>query len=152
MWTPTQGRYPRNYAKMLPKKEEKAVPSAGKVLSKSQFQGLLTSSLLLFLCLAPGKKKSLKLETSHLCVQYQKQLNQTQVGRLLRKIYFFSEKLSFRIQRNIMINIMISPTFLMGKSFMKSSTACLSGEILHCPLGLLRSLHIFANIVFGAIP
>lgn len=31
---PNQGKYPRNYAKMLLKKEEKAVPSAGKVLSK----------------------------------------------------------------------------------------------------------------------
>lgn len=43
-------------------------------------------------------------------------------------------------------------TFLMGKSLMKSITACLSGGILNCPLGLFWSLHIFANIVFGAIP
>jgi len=47
---------------------------------------------------------------------------------------------------------MVFLTFLMGKSFRKPSTACLSGAILYCPLGLLRSLHIFANIVFGAIP
>lgn len=52
---PNQGKYPRNYAKMLLKKEEKAVPSAGRVLSKSQFQGLLTSSQSLFLYLAPEK-------------------------------------------------------------------------------------------------
>lgn len=102
----------------------------------------------------PGtwKKKSLKLETLHLCVPYQKQLNQHNWAGYLEKYISSVKNLSFRIQRNIMINIMISPTFLMGKSFMKSSTACLSGEILHCPLGLLRSLHIFANIVFGAIP
>lgn len=56
VWNPNQGKYPRNYAKMLRKKEAKAVPSAGKVLSKSQFQGLLTSSLLLFLYLAPEKE------------------------------------------------------------------------------------------------
>lgn len=42
---------------MLLKKEVKAVPSAGKVLSKSQFQGLLTFSLLLFQYLAPEKEE-----------------------------------------------------------------------------------------------
>lgn len=79
--SPNQGKYPKNYAKKLLKKEEKVAPSAGTVLSRSQFQGLLTSSPLLSQYLVPRKEYVKLYWKISVCTCITKNnLNQTQHG------------------------------------------------------------------------